>query len=173
MAFITFDIAVEKNWLYNLDGAAVVFLCGKRNFALNNMIYHIDKSRVLGTCSVIAGRGVLLKQVAIFTSRLCWNTLSSIISEFLLQYRTWHSRKTSYSFPMFMPECGGLWMNGYTTFPRSTETYIISATKIALKFSIFSRNISRGTSGRAARSMTFVLLSTTLNIGTLQEKIIG
>ncbi|CAK8674994.1 unnamed protein product [Clavelina lepadiformis] len=56
------SLTVEKNWLYNLDGAAVVFLCGKRNFALNNMIYHIDKSRVLGTCSVIAGRGVLLKQ---------------------------------------------------------------------------------------------------------------
>ncbi|CAK8674990.1 unnamed protein product [Clavelina lepadiformis] len=36
------SLRVEKNWLYDLDGAAINFHCGQNNLALNNMVYHTN-----------------------------------------------------------------------------------------------------------------------------------
>merc|ERR1719427_2212780 len=42
-------LTVQGNWLYNLSDAAVVFHCGKRNLAKNNVFKDIDSKRVIGT----------------------------------------------------------------------------------------------------------------------------
>ncbi|CAK8674992.1 unnamed protein product [Clavelina lepadiformis] len=68
------SLRVEKNWLYDLDGAAINFHCGQNNFALNNMIYHISDGRVFGTCNPIVGGGVLLQQDLTFKKNVVYVT---------------------------------------------------------------------------------------------------
>ncbi|XP_076823710.1 uncharacterized protein LOC143469779 [Clavelina lepadiformis] len=63
------SLRVEKNWLYDLDGAAINFHCGQNNLALNNMVYHTNGHHVFGTCNRIVGDGVLLRQAS-FKSRI-------------------------------------------------------------------------------------------------------
>jgi len=49
-------LTVQGNWLYNLSDAAVVFHCGKRNLAKNNVFKDIDSKRVIGTCNPVVAK---------------------------------------------------------------------------------------------------------------------
>ncbi|CAK8674858.1 uncharacterized protein LOC143469797 [Clavelina lepadiformis] len=66
------SLRVEKNWLYDLDGAAINFHCGQNNLALNNMIYHTNDHRIFGTCNRIVGGGVLLRQSLSFKKNVIY-----------------------------------------------------------------------------------------------------
>ena len=57
---------MQGNWLYNLSDAAVVFHCGKRNLAKNNVFKDIDSKRVIGTCNPVVAKedGSMPEQVS-------------------------------------------------------------------------------------------------------------
>ncbi|CAK8674853.1 uncharacterized protein LOC143469097 [Clavelina lepadiformis] len=155
-------LTVERNWLYDLDEAAVNFHCGQQNVALNNMIYHVADTRVFGVCNSIVGEGQAVQQILTFKKNVVfvnnaearlyrnsdfWEYDMPVLDENIYFFNSTDERQTNEFFPMGISfnewqESSGNDINSYIIQPRfrnvKSQDFRLRCTSTAFELGIKS-----------------------------------